>query len=75
MFDKAFDNFLNDKITDFSEIGDNVGRKDVTKGKNLDNLAGISISMSSPEQIRDLSHGKVLISETINYRTQKPERG
>lgn len=39
MFDKQFDNFLNDKITDFSEIGKNIGRKDVTKGKNLDNLA------------------------------------
>jgi DNA-directed RNA polymerase beta' subunit len=30
--------------------------------------------MASPEQIRELSYGKVLISETINYRTQKPER-
>jgi DNA-directed RNA polymerase beta' subunit len=29
----------------------------------------------SPEQIRALSYGKVLISETINYRTQRPERG
>lgn len=75
MFDKQFDNFLNDKITDFSEIGKNIGRKDVTKGKNLDNLAGIAIGVSSPEKMRALSHGKVLISETINYRTQRPERG
>jgi DNA-directed RNA polymerase beta' subunit len=28
----------------------------------------------SPEKIRELSHGRVLLSETINYRTQKPER-
>ncbi len=75
MFDKQFDNFLNDKITDFSEIGKGVGKQDVTKGKNLDNLAGITIGLSSPEKIRSLSHGKVLISETINYRTQRPERG
>nr|MDD3720450.1 DNA-directed RNA polymerase subunit beta' [Candidatus Gracilibacteria bacterium] len=69
------DSFLNDRITDFSEISKNIGRKDITKGKNLDNLAGIGLAISSPERIRSLSHGKVLISETINYRTQRPERG
>jgi len=75
MFDKNLDNFLNDKITDFSEIGKEAWRKDITEGKNLDNLAWISLQLSSPEKIRALSHGKVLISETINYRTQRPERG
>lgn len=75
MFDKNLDNFLNDKITDYSEIWKNVGRRDITKWKNLDNLSGISIWLMSPEQIRALSYGKVLISETINYRTQRPERG
>jgi DNA-directed RNA polymerase subunit beta' len=73
-FDKSLDNFLNDKITDFSEIAKDIGKKDITKWKNLDNLAGISLWISSPERIRSLSHGKVLISETINYRTQRPER-
>jgi len=74
MFDKSLDNFLNDKITDFSEIWQNIGKKDITEGKNLDNLAWISLWIASPERIRSLSHGKVLISETINYRTQRPER-
>ncbi len=74
MFDKSLDNFLNDKITDFSEIAKNIGKKDITEGKNLDNLAWISLWIASPERIRSLSHGKVLISETINYRTQRPER-
>ena len=74
MFDKSLDNFLNDKITDFSEIAKDIGKKDITKWKNLDNLAWISLGISSPERIRSLSHGKVLISETINYRTQRPER-
>lgn len=74
MFDKSLDNFLNDKITDFSEIAKDIGKKDITKWKNLDNLAWISLGISSPERIRALSHGKVLISETINYRTQRPER-
>jgi len=31
MFEKSFDNFLNDKITDFSEIGKDIGKKDITK--------------------------------------------
>lgn len=75
MFDKNLDNFLNDKITDFSEIWKNIWKTDITKWKNLDNLAWISLSISSPEQIRALSYWKVLISETINYRTQRPERG
>ncbi len=74
MFDKKFDNFLNDRITDFSEISKEIWKKDITKWKNLDNLAGISIGIANPEQIKSLSHGKVLISETINYRTQRPER-
>jgi hypothetical protein len=56
MFDKQFDNFLNDKITDFSEIGKGIGKSDVTKGKNLDNLAGITVGLTSPEKIRSLSH-------------------
>lgn len=75
MFDKNLDNFLNDKITDFSEISKNIWKMDITKWKNLDNLAWISLWIASPEQIRALSYGKVLISETINYRTQRPERG
>ena len=74
MFDKSLDNFLNDKITDFSEIWRNIWKKDITRWKNLDNLTWIALGVSSPERIRELSHGKVLISETINYRTQRPER-
>ncbi|MFA5917004.1 MAG: DNA-directed RNA polymerase subunit beta' [Candidatus Gracilibacteria bacterium] len=74
MFEKN-ENFMSDKITDFTEISKNIGRRDITKGKNLDNLAGIGLGILSPEKIRSLSYGKVIISETINYRTQRPERG
>ncbi|MDD3302170.1 MAG: DNA-directed RNA polymerase subunit beta' [Candidatus Gracilibacteria bacterium] len=74
MFEKM-DSFMSDKITDFTEISKNIGRRDITKGKNLDNLAGIGLGILSPEKIRSLSYGKVIISETINYRTQRPERG
>ncbi len=73
-FDPQLNDFLNDKVTDFGEIWKDIWKKDITKWKNLDNLAWISLWISSPERIRSLSHGKVLISETINYRTQRPER-
>jgi DNA-directed RNA polymerase subunit beta' len=35
---------------------------------------GIAISVASPEEIMSWSHGEVKKPETINYRTQKPER-
>ncbi len=34
----------------------------------------IKIGLASPEQIKEWSHGEVTRPETINYRTQKPER-
>lgn len=43
-----------------------------TKIKN--NFSKISISLASPEEILEMSHGEVLKPETINYRTYKPER-
>jgi DNA-directed RNA polymerase subunit beta' len=39
------------------------------------NLLSIRIKIASPETIRSWSHGEVTNSETINYRTQKPEHG
>ncbi len=43
-----------------------------TKIKN--NFTKISISLASPDEILENSHGEVLKPETINYRTYKPER-
>ena len=34
----------------------------------------IGISLASPEEVLERSHGEVLKPETINYRTYKPER-
>ena len=34
----------------------------------------IRLKLASPEQIRSWSHGEILRPETINYRTQKPEK-
>ncbi len=38
------------------------------------NFNKITISLASPEEIREASRGEVLKPETINYRTYKPER-
>ena len=43
-----------------------------TKAKS--NFSKISIGLSSPEEILEMSSGEVLKPETINYRTYKPER-
>lgn len=34
----------------------------------------IQLKLASPEMIKEWSHGEVTKAETINYRTQKPER-
>ena len=40
----------------------------------LNDFNSIQISVASPEKIREWSYGEVTKPETINYRTQKPER-
>ena len=42
--------------------------------KNKGNFTKITIGLSSPEEILEMSSGEVLKPETINYRTYKPER-
>ncbi len=44
------------------------------KPKNPLSFNAIKISLASPEKIHSWSHGEVKKSETINYRTFKPER-
>ena len=40
----------------------------------LNNFDSIRVGIASPEMIRSWSHGEVTKPETINYRTQKPEK-
>ncbi len=40
-----------------------------------DDFEKLKINVASPETIQEWSHGEVLEPETINYRTQKPEKG
>src|SRR3954462_11499992 len=37
-------------------------------------FSAVRLALASPMQIRDWSHGEVTKPETINYRTQKPEK-
>jgi len=46
----------------------------VNKIEHLNDFDAISLSVASPEQILSWSHGEIRKPETINYRTQKPER-
>jgi len=40
-----------------------------------DDIEEVKLMFASPEEIRRWSHGEVTESETINYRTHKPEKG
>ena len=40
----------------------------------MNEFASIQIGIASPETIRSWSFGEVKKAETINYRTQKPEK-
>ena len=40
----------------------------------LNNFNSLQIGVASPEKIREWSYGEVTRPETINYRTQKPEK-
>ena len=42
--------------------------------KTQSNFDSIRISLASPEEILENSHGEVTKHETVSYRTYKPER-
>ena len=41
---------------------------------NTNKFSAIQIGLASPEKIREWSYGEVKKPETINYRSQKPEK-
>ena len=41
---------------------------------NINNFTAMKIGLASPEKIREWSYGEVKKPETINYRSQKPEK-
>ena len=42
---------------------------------DIKNLSAIQVGLASADTIRSWSHGEVTKAETINYRSQKPEKG
>lgn len=48
--------------------------KDSLLEQRDNDFAAVRLTIASPEQILDWSHGEVTKPETINYRTQKPEK-
>lgn len=47
----------------------------MANGKSSSRITSIQIALASPEKIREWSHGEVTKSETINYKSLKPEKG
>src|SRR5215472_4015268 len=45
-----------------------------SSGTDIADFDAVRLAVASPEEILDWSHGEVTKPETINYRTQKPER-
>jgi len=43
-------------------------------GMNISDFDAVRLAVASPQDILDWSHGEITKPETINYRTQKPER-
>ncbi len=48
--------------------------KNYSSGINITDFDAVRLSVASADDILDWSHGEVTKPETINYRTQKPER-
>ncbi len=48
--------------------------RDSLNDRGAADFDAIRLGIASPEQVLDWSHGKVTKPETINYRTQKPEK-
>ena len=49
-------------------------RTKFNKNDSQENFDSIVLKLASPEKIQEWSFGEVTKPETINYRTQKPER-
>jgi len=47
---------------------------DFTQYKKEEEIRNVGISIASPDDIRNWSHGEVTKPETINYRSYKPEK-
>jgi len=49
--------------------------REIKRDKRIDNYDKVRIKIASPDTIREWSYGEVTKSDTLNYRTLKPEKG
>ena len=56
-------------------VADSAPQRDSRKRGDTPDFSSISIRVASPERIKEWSYGEVTRPETINYRTQRSERG
>ena len=52
----------------------NYNHRDLDNKIDFSDFSAVRLSVASREDIISWSHGEVLKPETINYRTQKPEK-
>jgi len=61
-------------ISEIKALGLNIEPIYESPHDHKDDFKALKISIASPEDILSWSHGEVLKPETINYRTQRPEK-
>jgi DNA-directed RNA polymerase beta' subunit len=61
-------------VNELKSLGLNIQPLYDHESDRKDNFSALKISVASPEDIKRWSHGEVIKPETINYRTQRPEK-
>ena len=61
-------------VSELKSLGFNIQPVYESDTDHRDAFSGLKISIASPEDILRWSHGEVTKPETINYRTQRPEK-
>ncbi|MDO9576447.1 MAG: DNA-directed RNA polymerase subunit beta' [Candidatus Cloacimonadales bacterium] len=49
--------------------------REIKRDKRIENYDKVRIKIASPDVVREWSYGEVTKSDTLNYRTLKPEKG
>ena len=61
-------------VNELKSLGFNIQPLYENENDRKDNFSALRITVASPEDILRWSHGEVIKPETINYRTQRPEK-
>ena len=61
-------------VNELKSLAFNIQPLYANEGDRKDSFSALKITVASPEDILKWSHGEVIKPETINYRTQRPEK-